>query len=54
MKALKERVEKVFFGDTWLGALLWFVAAFALVAILVWFLVYSGFGDTAAPVYEHF
>lgn len=54
MKKLRDKIVETFFSDTWLGALLWFVSAAALLALLVWFLVYSGFGEPAAPVYENF
>ena len=54
MKRFVSKIEEVFFSDTWLGALLWFVSALALVAILVWFLVFSDFGAPAVPVYENF
>ena len=54
MKRIKEKILKVFFSDTWLGAILWFAAAAAMLALLVWFLVDSGFGEPAMPVYENF
>lgn len=54
MRKLRDKIAEVFFSDTWLGSLLWFVSAVALLALLVWFLVYSGFGEPAAPVYENF
>lgn len=54
MRKLADKITEIFFSDTWAGALLWFVAAAALLALLVWFLVYSGFGEPAAPVYENF
>ena len=44
----------------WLGehpnveAFLWFVAAVACIAILVWFFLFSGYGDPPEFVYEQF
>ncbi|WP_304855730.1 hypothetical protein [Adlercreutzia caecimuris] len=44
----------------WLGkhpnaeAFLWFVFAAACIAILVWFLLFSGYGDPPEFVYEQF
>lgn len=35
-------------------ALLWFVVAVACIAILVWFLMLSGYGDPPEFVYEQF
>lgn len=54
MKKLRDKIVEVFFSDTWLGALMWLVSAVALLVLLVWFLVYSGFGEPAVPVYENF
>lgn len=30
MKRIKDKILKVFFSDTWLGAILWFAAAAAM------------------------
>ena len=44
----------------WLGerpnveAFLWFVVAVACIAILVWLLLFSGYGDPPEFVYEQF
>ena len=44
----------------WLGehpnveAFLWFVAAVACIAILVWFFLFSGYSDPPEFVYEQF
>lgn len=54
MNKVIEALKRTFFSNTWLGAAMWFVAAVGLLSILVWFLVYSGFGAPAAPVYENF
>ncbi|MBB3171223.1 hypothetical protein [Parvibacter caecicola] len=35
-------------------ALLWFVGAFACIAVLVWFFGFSGFGNPPEFVYEQF
>lgn len=35
-------------------ALLWFVTAAACIAILVWFLLFSGYGNPPEFVYEQF
>ena len=36
------------------SALLWFVTAVACIAILVWFLLFSGYGNPPEFVYEQF
>ena len=54
MKRIRDKILEVFFSDTWLGAILWFAAAAAMLALVVWFHVYSGFGEPAMPVYENF
>ena len=54
MNKVIEALKRTFFSNTWLGAAMWFVAAVGLLSILVWFLVYSGLGAPAAPVYENF
>ncbi|BAN76651.1 hypothetical protein [Adlercreutzia equolifaciens] len=54
MRRFWDRLVEWFFSDTWLGALLWFVVVLGLLALLVWFTVFSGFGAPAAPVYENF
>lgn len=47
-------------AQTWLSqhptaeALLWFVTAAACIAILVWFLLFSGYGNPPEFVYEQF
>ena len=35
-------------------ALLWFVGALACIAILVWFFLFSGYGEPPEFVYEQF
>ncbi len=35
-------------------ALLWFAAAVACIAVLVWFLLFSGYGNPPEFVYEQF
>ena len=32
MKRIKDKILEVFFSDTWLGAILWFAAAAAMLA----------------------
>lgn len=39
MKRIRDKILEVFFSDTWLGAILWFAAAAAMLALVVWFLV---------------
>ena len=43
MKRIRDKILEVFFA-----------AAAAMLALVVWFLVYSGFGEPAMPVYENF
>ena len=43
MKRIRDKILEVFFSDTWLGAILGFAAAAAMLALVVWLLVYSGF-----------
>ncbi len=44
MKRIRDKILEVFFSDTWLGAILWFAAAAAMLALGGWLLGYWGFG----------
>ena len=44
----------LFNANTWKSYALWCAIALVVVALLVWFLGFSGFGAPAAPVYEGF
>lgn len=48
------RVREWFFSASWSAAVAWLVCALALIAVLVWFFVFSPFGVPAAPVYAGF
>ena len=54
LRQLADRVKTVFFANTWLSFALWFAAAFAMGALLFWFLGYMSLGENQAPVYEGF
>ncbi len=54
IRELADKVRTSFFANTWLSFAMWLVASLAMAALLVWFLGFSGFGETQAPVYEGF
>lgn len=49
-----ERAQAWFAEHPNVEALLWFVVAVACIAILAWFLMFSGYGDPPEFVYEQF
>lgn len=49
-----ERVRTLFFSDSPVAALLWFAAAFGMIAILLWFFFVSPWGTPAMPLYADF
>lgn len=49
-----ETVRSWLKGHPNIEAILWFIGALACIAILVWFLGFSGFGDPPEFVYEQF
>lgn len=48
------RVSAWFYSDAPGAAAAWFAAVLALVAVLVWFFVFSPYGAPASPVYAEF
>ena len=53
-KAIIDKAAKLFDEDTALHAAILFVVAITLLALLAWFLVFSGIAVDAAPIYEGF
>lgn len=49
-----DAVRAWFFSNSWTAAAAWCVLVVALVAVLVWFFVFSPFGAPAKPVYAEF
>ena len=49
-----ERIQYWLSEHSTVEAFLWFVVALACIAILVWFLFFSGYGDPPEFVYEQF
>lgn len=49
-----EHVRVWFFAGSCLASVVWFVLVLLLVAILVWFFLFSSYGAPAAPVYSAF
>ena len=54
MKRIRDKILEVFFSDTWLGAILWFAAAAAMLALVVLLIGFKGVWEPAMPVYENF
>ncbi len=54
LESLKEKATAWLSAHPHLEAFLWFIAASALIAILVWFTMFSGFGAAPEFVYEQF
>lgn len=49
-----EAVRAWFFSNSWTAAAAWCALVLVLVAVLVWFFVFSPFGAPAKPVYAEF
>ena len=49
-----DAVRAWFFSNSWTAAAAWCALVLVLVAILVWFFVFSPFGAPAKPVYAEF
>lgn len=54
MKDFIEKIHCFLTSQSWGSAIFWMLAVCLMVAILVWFFLFSGFGVPAEPVYEGF
>lgn len=54
MKRIRDKILEVFFSDTGSVPSCGSPLQRPMLALVVWFLVYSGFGEPAMPVYENF
>lgn len=54
LEALQESARQWLAQHPTIEAILWFLAAAACIAILIWFLGFSGFGAPPEFVYEQF
>lgn len=54
LQVLLEDVRQWLAQHPAIEAVLWFMAALACIAVLVWFLGFSGFGNPPEFVYEQF